>query len=150
MGRQRREFTPEYKDEAVGLVVNTGRTVATVARELGTNEATLGRWVSMFRTRQHKPVSTKPGQGHMADFAGCSHRGAVPGRRSDLSAPFSWSLARSLDGLVLLGGSWRWDHDGGGLFCPAREMVRREGAGVAQCASGASWWNGRAMRMVTS
>ena len=38
MERQRREFTPEYKDEAVKLVVNTGRTVATVAGELGVKE----------------------------------------------------------------------------------------------------------------
>ncbi len=52
MGRQRREFTPEYKDEAVRLVINTGRAVATVARELGINEATLGRWVNSFKTRQ--------------------------------------------------------------------------------------------------
>lgn len=27
MGRQRREFTPEFKDEAVRLVINTGRAV---------------------------------------------------------------------------------------------------------------------------
>jgi transposase len=52
MGRQRREFTPEYKDEAVKLVVNTGRTVAVVARELGVKEQTLGRWVHLFRERQ--------------------------------------------------------------------------------------------------
>ena len=52
MGRQRREFAPEYKDEAVKLVVNTGRAVATVARELGINEATLGRWVNSFKARQ--------------------------------------------------------------------------------------------------
>ena len=51
MGRQRREFTPEFKDEAVRLVINTGRAVATVARELGINEATLGRWVNAFRAR---------------------------------------------------------------------------------------------------
>ena len=51
MGRIRRGFTPEYKDEAVKLVINTGRTVATVARELGINEATLGRWVNAFRVR---------------------------------------------------------------------------------------------------
>ena len=53
MGRQRREFTPEYKDEAVKLVINTGRAVATVARELGINEATLGRWVNAFKERQN-------------------------------------------------------------------------------------------------
>ena len=52
MGRQRREFTPEYKDEAVKLVINTGRAVATVARDLGINEATLGRWVNSFKSRQ--------------------------------------------------------------------------------------------------
>jgi transposase len=52
MGRQRREFTPEFKDEAVGLVVNTGRAVATVARELGVQESTLGRWVNGFKARQ--------------------------------------------------------------------------------------------------
>ncbi len=31
------------------LVINTGRAVATVARELGINEATLGRWVNAFK-----------------------------------------------------------------------------------------------------
>jgi Transposase len=41
--------TPEYKDEAVKL--NTGHPVATVARELGINEATLGPWVHDFRAR---------------------------------------------------------------------------------------------------
>ncbi len=52
MGRQRREFTSEFMDEAVKLVINTGRAVATVARELGVNEATLGRWVNSFKNRQ--------------------------------------------------------------------------------------------------
>ena len=52
MGRQRREFSPEYKDEAVKLVINTGRTVAVVARELGIQESTLGRWVNVFKERQ--------------------------------------------------------------------------------------------------
>jgi transposase len=51
LGRQRREFTHEFKDEAVGLVVNTGRAVAVVARELGIQESTLGRWVNAFVER---------------------------------------------------------------------------------------------------
>jgi len=49
MGSQRRESAPEYKDEAVKLVVNTGRAVATVARELGVKEQTLGRWVNFVQ-----------------------------------------------------------------------------------------------------
>ena len=52
MGSQRREFTPEYKDEAVKLVINTGRPVVVVARELGVKEQTLGRWVNLFKARQ--------------------------------------------------------------------------------------------------
>jgi len=52
MGSQRREFSPEYKDEAVKLVINTGRTVAVVARELGIQESTLGRWVNLQKDRQ--------------------------------------------------------------------------------------------------
>ena len=51
MGRQRREFTPEYKDEAVKLVINTGRPVAVVARELGVKEQTPGRWINLHKTR---------------------------------------------------------------------------------------------------
>lgn len=33
--RQRRSFSPEYKHEAARLVIDTGRTIAEVARELG-------------------------------------------------------------------------------------------------------------------
>lgn len=42
-GNTRWGFTPEFKDEAVKLVINTGWSVATIARELGVKEATLGR-----------------------------------------------------------------------------------------------------------
>ena len=64
MGRTRRGFTPEYKDEAVKLVINTGRTVAKVARELGLNEATLGRWVHDFRARA---TAGDAGQGGLSE-----------------------------------------------------------------------------------
>jgi transposase len=51
MKSQRRAFTPEFKDEAVKLVVNTGRPVATVARELGIVEQALSHWVKICRDR---------------------------------------------------------------------------------------------------
>lgn len=54
MGRYRK-FTPEYRDEAVKLVIENGRPIADVARELGLNEGTLGNWVNKYR-REH-PVS---------------------------------------------------------------------------------------------
>ena len=34
------------------LVINTGRPIARVARELGVKEQTLGQWVNAFRARQ--------------------------------------------------------------------------------------------------
>jgi transposase-like protein len=47
----RRKFAPEYKDEAVKLVLETSRPIAEVARELGINEGTLGNWVAAYRTK---------------------------------------------------------------------------------------------------
>ena len=51
MENKRREFTPEHKDEAVKLVIDTGRPTAIVARELGIVEQTLGNWVKAYRAR---------------------------------------------------------------------------------------------------
>lgn len=48
---KRRELTSEYKDEAATLVVNTGRPVAVVARDLGLVEQALGNWVKAYRAR---------------------------------------------------------------------------------------------------
>ena len=43
--RKRREFTPEFKAEAVKLVGEQGLTRAQVARDLGVSESMVGRWV---------------------------------------------------------------------------------------------------------
>ena len=51
-GKSASGVSPEYKDEAEKLVINTGRPVATVARELGVKEQTLGRWVLAHKARQ--------------------------------------------------------------------------------------------------
>lgn len=49
---QRRSFTDEYKREAAGLVIDTGRPVARVAKELSVGEQTLGRWVRLEKDRR--------------------------------------------------------------------------------------------------
>lgn len=49
MPKNRRSFTPEYKDETVKLVVELSRPVASVAREIGVNEQTLRNWVNSYR-----------------------------------------------------------------------------------------------------
>ena len=49
MPESRRSFTPEFKDEAVKMVIETSRPVAEVAREIHVNEGTLGSWVNRYR-----------------------------------------------------------------------------------------------------
>ncbi|MFY1696623.1 transposase [Solwaraspora sp. WMMA2101] len=43
MSEQRRRYSPQFKAEAVQMVVETGRPIAAVARDLEVHEATLGK-----------------------------------------------------------------------------------------------------------
>ena len=47
-----RKFTPEFREEAARMVVETSRPVAEVARELGINETLLGNWVRTYREKR--------------------------------------------------------------------------------------------------
>ena len=49
MAGKYRKFTPEFRDEAARMVVETSRPIADVARELGINETSLGNWVRAYR-----------------------------------------------------------------------------------------------------
>ncbi len=49
---KRRKFSAEYRDEAVKMVIASGRPIAQVARDLGIVEGTLGNWVATYR-REH-------------------------------------------------------------------------------------------------
>ena len=49
MSRKRRAFTPEFKQEAVKLVLEQGLTAAQAARDLGVGEIVLGRWLQLAR-----------------------------------------------------------------------------------------------------
>lgn len=49
MSRKYRKFSPEFRDEAVRLVIDNSRPIAQVARELGVNDGTLGSWVTLYR-----------------------------------------------------------------------------------------------------
>jgi transposase-like protein len=49
--RKRRSFTAEYKVEAAHRVIDSGRMIAEVARELGLNDGLLSNWVKDERRR---------------------------------------------------------------------------------------------------
>ena len=67
---QKRGFTPEYKEEAAKMVIDTSRSVAEVARELGVNEQTLRNWVGSYR-RAHageEPALSMPERARLREL----------------------------------------------------------------------------------
>ena len=49
MSGKRRKYTPEFREQAARLVIETGRPVAHVAAEIGVGEQVLGRWVHLAK-----------------------------------------------------------------------------------------------------
>ena len=52
MSAKRKKYSPEYREEAVKIVLESSSSVAQVARELGIVEGTLNNWVNAYR-RSH-------------------------------------------------------------------------------------------------
>lgn len=71
MGATRRKFTLEFRTEAAHRVIDTGRTVRDVARELSVLENSLSKWVRDERRR-------------METVAGTSEEPLTPAERSEL------------------------------------------------------------------
>lgn len=57
--RQRRSFTEDYKRQAVELAVSSGRSIGSVAKELGLRDSVLRRWVDKFR-RERASAAWRP------------------------------------------------------------------------------------------
>ena len=55
MGAKRTSYTPKFRQEAAHLVIDTGRPIVAVAREIGVGEQLLGRWVAIERSRMVDP-----------------------------------------------------------------------------------------------
>jgi transposase len=73
-----RKFTPEFREEAARMVVETSRPIVEVARELGVNETSVGNWVRAYREK------------HAGDELRCSFRsGRGCGNLSGRTASFA-------------------------------------------------------------
>jgi transposase-like protein len=55
MPEHRRKFSPQFKAEAVQMVIETGKPIAEVARDLGIHEGTLGNWMTAWRRDHPEP-----------------------------------------------------------------------------------------------
>lgn len=56
MSTNRRRYTPEFKADAVQLVVQAEQSIAQVARNLEINESSLGYWVKNYRQQHPEPA----------------------------------------------------------------------------------------------
>src|SRR6201988_2339978 len=58
-GRQRRSFTDNYKRQAIDLVASSGRSIGSVAKELGLRDSVLRRWVEQRGTRREPTAASR-------------------------------------------------------------------------------------------
>jgi transposase-like protein len=70
MPEQRRRFSPQFKAEAVQMVIETGKPIAEVARDLGIHDGTLGNWVNTWRREHPEPVGAREHPDASATSAG--------------------------------------------------------------------------------
>jgi transposase-like protein len=55
MPEHRRRFSSQFRAEAVQMVIETGKPIAEVARDLGIHDGTLGNWVNSWRRANPEP-----------------------------------------------------------------------------------------------
>ena len=56
----RRRFTPEYRRDVAALVLDSGSSIASVARDLGLGETVVGRRVKIERERRQAAQQGRP------------------------------------------------------------------------------------------
>lgn len=54
---KRQKYTPEYRAEAVQMVLSSERSLVEIAGSLGINEGTLGNWVRTYRAEHPEDES---------------------------------------------------------------------------------------------
>ena len=63
MGKKRNQYTKEYKVEAVRLMIEEGRPISELSRELGTAQSLLHRWTKKSEEGKIDPF---PGKGRLS------------------------------------------------------------------------------------
>jgi len=63
MRKKRNQYTKEYKIEAVRLIVEEGRRISELSRELGVGENLLSRWKKKYEEGKIDPF---PGKGRLS------------------------------------------------------------------------------------
>jgi len=67
MSAERKQYSAEFKREAVRLMTKGGVSVAQVSRDLNIWRSLLGKWKRQLQTEPHKGSRAFPGHGQPAD-----------------------------------------------------------------------------------
>ena len=81
MAERRRKFSPQFKAEAVQMVIETGKPIAEVARDLGVVAQTLGNWVQAWRDANPEPIGVVPDRACPREGDGRGNPPAADGER---------------------------------------------------------------------
>ncbi|WP_371572378.1 transposase [Streptomyces sp. NBC_01314] len=102
MGSKQRTYTPEFREGAVRIVIETGRPIPEVAEELGVHSGTLHSWVSRWRRNgsasSDQPAEPAPG-GRLREPERAELE-RLRRRRTSGSASWRWSVMSSSDAWV--------------------------------------------------
>jgi len=89
MGSTRRRFTDEYKQHAVRLVLDSGDSIAEIARSIGVHEMTLGKWVKKARDDGEESLDRIEFGGQAVDSARVSRPEERLWDRHDVGSPMN-------------------------------------------------------------
>ena len=110
MSERRRKFDQDFKDGAVRIVLESGRPVAEIARELDVHEGTLGNWVNKARAAQQPGVLSESERDELTRFGMGRRTRSSPGpgkpvtwRRGPACSQHQREARRSL---VNIGAPW--------------------------------------------
>jgi len=115
--RQRRSFTDDYKRQAVDLVASSGRSIGSVAKELGLRDSVLRRWVELrgagreptAASRRPTTQATLPSADHAAEIARLQRENERLRMERDIlkNCPAPRAPVRGRNSLVLFSGAGR-------------------------------------------
>lgn len=92
----RRKYSPEFKAEAIELLISSGRPMVQVAAEIGVNEGTLGNWGRVGKEEHADAAEDEPGPAEWAKFKVFQAENAEPllvADKAPSTAPLSQALA---------------------------------------------------------
>jgi transposase len=98
--KPRRNFTKEFKQEAVNLVLKQGLKPTEVAKDLGLNSAVIGRWILQSKAEGHDAFPGKgkstPSDQHLRDLEAENKRLRM--ERDILKNYLAWESTSNCDG----------------------------------------------------